>query len=57
LFRLLIKATHWYIIESAILMNLIPIDLAQLQLGLCLPLLGMEEMAQIGSDNMTLHMR
>jgi hypothetical protein len=41
-------------IESVILTNLIPIDLIQLQLGLCLLLLGMDEMAQNGSDKMTL---
>lgn len=38
-------------------MSLIPIDLTQLQLGLCLPLLGMDETAQTGSDNTTLHTR
>ena len=57
LFKLLIKATHWYVAESVILMSFIPIDLAQLQLGLCLQLLGMDEMAQNGSDLMALTMR
>lgn len=57
LYKLLIKATHRYITESDILRNLIPIDLVQLQLGLCLQLLGMDEMAQYGSNKVTLPIR
>lgn len=49
--------TYLYPTESVIRMNLTPIDLVQLQLGLCLPLLGMDEMAQNGSNNVSLPIR
>ena len=55
-FKSIFKATYWYVTESVNLIILIPMDLVQLQLGLCRQLLGMDEMAQNGSDNTTLPM-
>lgn len=49
--------TYWYTPGSVIRTTFMAIDLVQLQLGLCLQPLGMDEMAQNGSNNMTLTMK